>query len=222
MNKPLVTVIVAVYNQEKFIGRCIRSLLAQNFPRNDFEIIVVDDGSEDNTGYALELFSGDITIIKNKKNKGLPASLNKALKKTKSEFFIRVDSDDFVSRNFLLHIHAFISLNNHMHAVACDYNLVDDEENVIERKDCMQDPIACGIMFRTKQIIEIGGYDKNFLVHEERDLRYRFLKKYSISQLAMPLYRYRRHENNITNNKEAMDFHMDALKLKHGNKNFKT
>lgn len=220
MKRPLVTVIVAAYNQEKFIGRCIRSLLAQNFPKDNFEIIVVDDGSNDKTAYALELFTGDITVIKNKKNKGLPASLNIALKKTKSEFFIRVDSDDFVSRNFLLHIHAFISLNNHMNAVACDYNLVDDEENVIERKDCMQDPIACGIMFRTKQVIEIGGYDENFLVHEERDLRYRFLKKYSIFQLAMPLYRYRRHDNNITNNKEAMDYHMNALKSKHGKKKF--
>ena len=220
MKRPLVTVIVAAYNQEKFIGRCIRSLLAQNFPKDNFEIIVVDDGSNDKTAYALELFTGDITVIKNKKNKELPASLNIALKKTKSEFFIRVDSDDFVSRNFLLHIHAFISLNNHMNAVACDYNLVDDEENVIERKDCMQDPIACGIMFRTKQVIEIGGYDEKFLVHEERDLRYRFLKKYSIFQLAMPLYRYRRHDNNITNNQEAMDYHMNALKSKHGKNKF--
>ena len=98
----------------KIYCRCIRSLLAQNFPKDNFEIIVVDDGSNDKTAYALELFTGDITVIKNKKNKGLPASLNIALKKTKSEFFIRVDSDDFVSRNFLLHIHAFISLNNHM------------------------------------------------------------------------------------------------------------
>lgn len=220
MKRPIVTVIVAAYNQEKFIGRCIRSLLAQNFPKDNFEIIVVNDGSNDKTAYALELFTGDITVIKNKKNKGLPASLNIALKKTKSEFFIRVDSDDFVSRNFLLHIHAFISLNNHMNAVACDYNLVDDEENVIERKDCMQDPIACGIMFRTKQIIEIGGYDEKFLVHEERDLRYRFLKKYSISQLAMPLYRYRRHDNNITNNQEAMDYHMNVLKSKHRKNKF--
>ena len=113
MKKPLVTIIVAAYNQEKFIGRCIRSLLAQNFPRDDFEIIVVDDGSNDKTEFALGLFSGDITIIKNKKNKGLPASLNLALKKTRSDFFIRVDSDDFVSRNFLLHIHAFISYNDY-------------------------------------------------------------------------------------------------------------
>ena len=220
MKKPLVTIIVAAYNQEKFIGRCIRSLLAQNFPRDDFEIIVVDDGSNDKTEFALGLFSGDITIIKNKKNKGLPASLNLALKKTRSDFFIRVDSDDFVSRNFLLHIHAFISYNDYMDAVACDYNLVDDTEKVIERKDCSKDPIACGVMFRKNQIITIGGYDENFLIHEERDLRYRFLKHHSVYRLEMPLYRYRRHENNITNNKEAMDFHMNALKSKHGTKNF--
>jgi len=219
MKNPLITILVAAYNQEKYIGRCIRSLLAQNFPKEDYEIVVIEDGSSDRTGYALELFSGDITVLKNEQNLGLPASLNIALKKIKTPFFVRVDSDDFVSRNFLLHLSAFINYNAHMDAVACDYNLVDDNEKVIERKNCMEEPIACAILFRTDQVVEIGCYDENFLLHEERDLRFRFLQNFSIHRLEMPLYRYRRHENNITNNKEAMDFHMTALKQKHGTEN---
>ena len=71
-NKKLVSVIIPTYNQEKFIGRCIRSLLAQSLNKENFEIIVIDDGSTDRTSYALEIFDGDIKIIKNKKNKGLP------------------------------------------------------------------------------------------------------------------------------------------------------
>lgn len=211
----VVTVIVAAHNEERFIGRCIRSLLAQNFPRDLFEILVVNDGSNDKTEYALELFKEDITIIHNSKNIGLPGSLNKAIKKTKTPYFIRVDADDFVSKNFLLFLYEFISQNRYMDAVACDYNLVNNKENVLSRENCIENPIACGIMFNKDQIIKIGLYDENFLLHEERDLRIRFLKRYNIHRLELPLYRYRKHENNMTNNKNDMDYHMLNLEKKH-------
>jgi len=214
--QPLVTVIVAAWNQEKYIGRCIRSLLAQNFPRQDYEIMVVDDGSDDRTSYALELFKEDIIIIRNNNNIGLPASLNRAIHKVQSPFLVRVDADDFVSRNFLLFLYNFVIQNSYMDAVACDYNMVDDHGALISRRNCMDEPIACGIMFRTDQIVDIGLYDENFLLHEERDLRIRFLKKHSIHRLELPLYRYRRHESNITNNREKMEHHLLNLKDKHG------
>jgi len=211
----VVTVIVAAHNEERFIGRCIRSLLAQNFPRDLFEILVVNDGSNDKTEYALELFKEDITIIHNSKNIGLPGSLNKAIQKTKTPYFIRVDADDFVSKNFLLFLYEFISQNRYMDAVACDYNLVNNKEDVLSRENCINNPIACGIMFNKDQIIKIGLYDENFLLHEERDLRIRFLKRYNIHRLELPLYRYRKHENNMTNNKNDMDYHMLNLEKKH-------
>lgn len=213
---PLIAVIVAVLNQERFIGRCIRSLLAQNYPREDFEIIVVDDGSSDRTPYALDLFKDELVLLRNEKNAGLPAALNRAIRKVRSPFIVRVDADDFVGKNFLLFLHSFISQNAHMHAVACDYNLVDDQEVVIRRMNCMEDPIACGVMFRTDHIVDIGLYDEDFLLHEERDLRIRFLKKYSIHRLELPLYRYRRHDANMTNNRERVDRHMNNLIGKHG------
>ncbi len=213
---PQVTVIVAALNEEKFIGRCIRSLLAQNFPRQDYEIIVIDDGSTDRTSYALELFRDDVTVIRNGTNLGLPASLNCAIHKVRSPFMVRVDADDFVSRSFLAFLYGFMSQNAYMDAVACDYNLVNDQGLLIERKNCMEEPIACGIMFRTDQIVDIGLYDENFLLHEERDLRIRFLKKYNIHRLELPLYRYRRHAGNMTNDKDAMEHHMNNLISKHG------
>lgn len=215
-NTPLVTIIVAALNQEKFIGRCIRSLLAQNFPRQDYEVMVIDDGSTDRTAYALEVFEDDITVIKNETNLGLPASLNRAIRQVRSPFIVRVDADDFVSRNFLLFLHAFATQNNYMDAVACDYNLVDDQGVVIERRNCMEHPVACGIIFRTDHIVNIGLYDETFLRHEERDLRIRFLKRYSIHRLEIPLYRYRRHDGNITSDKASMDYHLQALIQKHG------
>jgi hypothetical protein len=99
--------------------------------------------------------------------------------------------------------------------VACDYLLVDDEEDVIEKANSSENPIACGILFRKSQLIEIGLYDETFLRHEERDLRLRFEKKYRISRLDIPLYRYRRHSNNITNDLEAMNHHEKRLHSKH-------
>ena len=102
-----------------------------------------------------------------------------------------------------------------MDAVACDYLLVNNKEETIDRKNCMKDPIGCGIIFQTSQLFEIGLYDEEFKLHEERDLRHRFEKKYKIHRLELPLYRYRRHENNITNDQEALDYHDQKLREKH-------
>jgi hypothetical protein len=129
---------------------------------------------------------------------------------------VRVDSDDYVNAEFLPILHLFLSNNRYMDAIACDYLVVDDREEVLERKNCTEDPIACGIMFRTEQLIEIGLYDESFLLHEDRDLRFRFLQKYKIHRLELPLYRYRRHGANITNNAEHMAHHMTRLIQKHG------
>lgn len=215
---PTISVIVPVHNQEKYIGRCLRSLLSQDIPRDNFEIIVIDDGSTDRTAYALELFKDDIRLIRNETNLGLPASLNLGIHAVVAPYVVRVDSDDYVNAHFLSLLRMYLSANLYMDAVACDYLLVDDREEVIARKNCMEDPIACGIMFRTEQLVDIGLYDENFLLHEDRDLRIRFLKKYNINRLELPLYRYRRHESNSTNDVEAMDRHMTNLVAKHGEK----
>jgi glycosyltransferase involved in cell wall biosynthesis len=213
---PTVSVIVPVFNHEKYIGRCIRSLMAQDYPREDFEIIVIDDGSNDRTPYALELFHDEITLIKNETNRGLPASLNRGIHASTAPYIVRVDSDDYVNAYFLRILSMFLSNNLYMDAVACDYLTVDEREEVLGRNDCLEDPIACGIMFRAEQLIDIGLYDESFLLHEERDLRFRFLEKYSIHRIELPLYRYRRHDKNITNDKAAMEHHMSNLKEKHG------
>ena len=118
---PVVTVIIAAHNEERFIGRCIRSLLSQNFPRSLFEILVVNDGSTDKTAYALDLFKEDLVVIENNNNIGLPGSLNKAIHCVKTPYFVRVDADDFVSSDFILFLYNFIEQNHYMDAVACDY-----------------------------------------------------------------------------------------------------
>jgi glycosyltransferase involved in cell wall biosynthesis len=214
--EPRVSVIVAAYNQERFIGRCLRSLLRQTIEPEEYEIIVVNDGSTDRTPYALELFHDAIVTITNEENLGLPASLNRGIRAARAPYVVRVDADDYVNANFLLFLEEFLNQNEYMDAVACDYLLVDDEENVLDRVDCMERPIACGIMFKRNDLHEVGLYDETFRLHEERDLRIRFEKTRRIHRLELPLYRYRRHESNITNDTEAMEFHYQNLLKKHG------
>ena len=78
-----------------------------------------------------------------------------------------------------------------MDAVACDYLIINDREEVLARKN-FEEPIACGIMFHTGQLIDIGLYDE-LSAARRGDLR-SALQKYNIHRLELPLYRYRRHE----------------------------
>jgi len=211
----LVSVIVAAHDKERYVGRCIRSLLAQRFPREKFDIIVVDDGSTDRTPAILATFGNSVTVLRNDTNLGLPASLNRAITSTHSRLVVRVDADDYVNQSFLEVLYMFLTENPHFDAVSCDYLLVDDREEVLQRGDAAKNPITSGIMFRTEQLIDIGLYDESFLRHEDRDLRMRFLDRYSIHHTPLPLYRYRRHEDNITNDVEMMVHHEQRLHEKH-------
>ena len=177
---------------------------------------MVNDASGDRTLYALQLFGDEIQVYTNEKRLGLPGSLNRAIKKARGKYIVRVDGDDFVSVDYLYLLSLFLDNNRHMDAVSCDYWLIDDEENTIQRMNCLEAPIGCGIMFRADQLVGIGLYDDEFLMHEERDLRLRFLKKHSIHRVELPLYRYRRHQENMTNDHELAQHFEKKLGGKHG------
>jgi glycosyltransferase involved in cell wall biosynthesis len=214
MKSVQVSVIVPSYNAELYIGRCIRSLLKQSLSQEDFEIIVINDSSKDNTKNALLPFVGDIVLIENKRNLGLPSSLNKGIKKARGQFIVRVDSDDYVHVDFLKILSLHLQLNHSIDAIASDYLLVNNDQDVIKEMNCLKDPIGCGIMFRLKHLIELGLYNTKFLRREDEELMNRFKIKYNISRVAIPLYRYRRHENNITNDKKTMKKFKKKLNLR--------
>ena len=201
-----ISIIIPVFNREKYIARCLRSLLNQSIERRSYELIVINDGSIDKTQKILEFFKDafreEIKIIINEKNIGLPASLNLGIKASKGKYIVRVDSDDYVNKHFLLTLYLMITLNPNYSAVACDYYLVDNEEKVLEQVNCDESPIGCGIIFETNHMKSIGFYDEKYLINEEKEFRERYEKKYSIKRLAMPLYRYRRHDKNMTNQNE--------------------
>ena len=111
LNEKRISVIIPVFNQERFIGRCLRSILSQNLHKSEYDVIVINDGSKDNTSKILKAFGNEIIVLENKKNKGLPFSINKGILKSKSRFIVRLDSDDYVNKNFLHILKIFLEEN---------------------------------------------------------------------------------------------------------------
>jgi glycosyltransferase involved in cell wall biosynthesis len=217
MTIPEVSVIVPVHNQAKFIGRCLRSALKQTLSCDRYEIIVINDGSTDHTATILDQFSSfpPIRVIHNTERTGLPAALNAGIKTARGQFIIRLDSDDYVHSEYLNVLQLFLSMNPDFDAVACDYLLVDENEQVLGRKSCQDHPIGCGIMFRVEQLIDLGLYDEQLRICEDADFRIRFNKRFRMHRIPLALYRYRRHLTNITNDVNSVDHYNSLLVAKH-------
>ena len=215
MRSVQVSVIVPAYNAELYVGRCLRSLLKQTLDVENYEIIVINDCSTDNTKQVISPFIGDISYLENNEKLGLPKTLNTGIKNAKGQFIIRVDADDYVHWDFLKILSMHLQLNLSIDAIACDYLLVDNHQNIISYKNCLEEPIGCGIMFKLEHLIDVGLYDSDFLAREDEELKLRFNKKYSVSRVQLPLYRYRKHKHNLTNDKNTMKKYNDKLSEKH-------
>lgn len=129
----LVTVIVPVYNVEKYLDRCIRSIITQTY--RDLEIILVDDGSTDNSGKISDdyaLIDSRINVI-HKENGGLSSARNRALDIAKGDYIAFVDSDDYIESTMIEGM-----MNNFISAevdiVVCGYNVVNEEGEVVCKK----------------------------------------------------------------------------------------
>lgn len=212
----MVSVIITAYNYDKYLERAIRSAMNQSMNKNQYEIILVNDASTDNTSTILENYKEDIRIFNLEKNVGLSAARNFGIKKAKGQFVLFLDADDYLQSDILKVLSVFLSENNRLDAVAVDYYLVNEYGDHIEWVDASKKHIACGIMFRKDLLFDIGLYDEDFRAREEEELRRRFEAKHSIFHIPLPLYRYRMHNANLTKNKDVMDQHQDKLKTKHG------
>lgn len=212
----MVSVIITCYNYAKYIERSIRSCIDQSKPRNQYEIIVVNDASTDNTAKILDNYKEEVRVFNLEKNVGLAAARNFGIKKAKGQFVVFVDADDYIQFDLLKVQSVFLTENNRLDAIAVDYYLVNEYGDHIEWVDSQKKPIACGIMFRKDLLFDIGLYDEKFRAREEEDLRKRFEKGYSIYHIPLPLYRYRMHDSNLTKNSKEMKKYKRQLVKKHG------
>lgn len=125
----MISVIINAYNSEKTIEKCINSILDNNY--NDYEIIVINDGSQDKTEKILELFASDKIRYYYKQNTGIADSRNFGIEKAKGEYITFVDSDDYVSNKFFEGLDEYI--NNGIEIIKRKAIIVDGEkENKIQ------------------------------------------------------------------------------------------
>ncbi len=112
MSNPKVSVIVPIYNVEKYLAKCLFSLVKQSF--KDFEVLLINDGTPDNSMKIAEKFADKDKrfIIFNKPNGGLSDARNFGLDRAKGEFVVFVDSDDYVHRDYLKVLYSECVRNN--------------------------------------------------------------------------------------------------------------
>ncbi len=128
MRNPKISVIVPVYNVEKYLARCIDSLLAQSF--TDYELILVDDGATDSSGKICDDYAEKDPRIRviHKENGGLSDARNKGTQEASGEYIIFIDSDDFIEENALELLLSLIMKNFADIAVGGIYNCYENKK----------------------------------------------------------------------------------------------
>lgn len=131
--QPAISVIVPVYNAEKYLHRCIDSILNQIF--TDFEVLLINDGSTDSSSIICDEYAIKDSRIRifHKENGGVASSRNMGIKHMEGIYSIHVDSDDWVEPNYLSSLYAE-SLKSNADIVWCDFNEVSEDKIVISNQ----------------------------------------------------------------------------------------
>lgn len=230
-----ISIIIPAYNGEEYIKRAIESVLNQTY--EDFEIIIVDDFSRDNTVSIVKKLQKDdsrIKLICLDKNSGGPAlPKNKGFEISQGEFIAYLDQDDEWMINKLQEQLDFFmnSPNYNLGLVSCGADLINDKGNCfafftpIKKKNIFPDillrnPIYSnsGVMIKREVINSVGDRDEKMKYSEDLDMWIRIAKAgYKIDYLYKSLFRYQFHKDNATKtiNKIAKVLDMEYLFLKH-------
>lgn len=205
---PLVTVYITNHNYADYIDASIKSVLNQTFKR--FELIIIDDGSTDNSKQVIDKYKNYENIfIVYQENKGLNISNNIALNLSRGKYIIRLDADDYFDENAIQIMSDALESNDDIGMVFPDYYIVDEFGNLQElmhrhdfdEVEVMDQPAhGAGTMIRTKCLKSLGGYDEEFKCQDGYDLWIRFIQEYKVKNINLPLFYYRRHNSNLTNN----------------------
>jgi len=213
MEKVRITVYISSFNYGKYIREAINSVLKQSI--DGWELLLINDNSSDNTGEVMDLYAGDerVRIFKTK-GIGLPAVANFAVKHALGKYIIRLDADDIFDENILLVLGNFMDKNPEVALVFPDYYLMDDSYGIImhERRNAIYEnnhvldiPAngACTLI-RKKILEKIGGYREDLGAQDGFDIWTKITKEYKCSNINLPLFYYRRHGENLTENNQRI------------------
>lgn len=209
MNKFKVTVYITNYNYGRFISRAIDSVLKQTM--QNFELIIIDDGSTDNSKEIIERYktTPNIRIIY-QKNLGLNQSNNVALELANGEYLVRLDADDYFSETALETLSRCLDKDPKAGLVFPNYYLVDESDQIlyeVKRHDFSSDVTlfdqpahgAC-TMVRVSFLKKVGGYFSDFKCQDGYDLWIKFISKFKVVNVNRSLFYYRQHGHNLTKN----------------------
>lgn len=127
----LLSIIIPIYNVEKYIRRCLDSIFSQNVDTNDYEVICVNDGTPDNSMSIVIEYAGRYTNLHiiDQKNQGLSVARNNGMAMAKGEYLWFVDSDDDVSEQSLSEVKSIISVNDEAEIICTDIcNVVNGKQ----------------------------------------------------------------------------------------------
>lgn len=214
---PLVSVIIPSYNHGKYIEESVKSVIGQTY--NNFELIVIDDGSNDNSVSILRELSNNYgfkLVVQN--NRGIAATLNRGIKEIANGKYISYcSSDDILLPNKLEVQVAYMEKNPEVAASSGGYITINSEGKEVKKKSFTYSEYnfkdvfvygkripAPGTMLRKADVLKVGGYNENLAI----DDAVMWLKLtelgYTISILPHVLFKYRRHSYNISKNHNLM------------------
>ena len=203
------SIIVTAYNYEKYINECIDSCLNQ-IEIEDFEVIVVDDGSTDMTRKNLDNYHDSRLQVYTIENCGIEKASNFGFHKAKGEYVIRVDADDKLESNYLKTMSSYSAKGN-VRFFYPNYRIIDgasvtlefiqlpnfDTKEVLERGDFL----ATGTMYHNETLFEIGLYSEKLRNSglENYELMINLIKAgYVGEHVKENLFCYRRHQFNLS------------------------
>ena len=222
---PKISVILSVYNGEKYLREAIESVLNQTF--TDFEFIIVNDGSTDNSLEIIQSYDDErIKIINNEKNIGLTKSLNKALKQAKGEYIARQDADDVSLPNRFEEQVRYFEGHPEVVLLGTSVYLIDENEKIVGKRIVLAKPSIKdlfkenhfnhgSVMFKKEIVNQLGGYNELIRYSQDYELWLRITKYYDVRNLTQILYKLRSHDANIrlTNWEESTLYHFLVLRL---------
>lgn len=209
-----VSVIITAHNYGKYLKQAIESVLKQKF--NDYELMIVNDASTDNTLQVLKEYENKerIKIINHLENKGLIVSCDEAIKVSTGEYVVRLDADDYFDENALLVLSNILDSDSEIGLVYPDYFVITEEGKILDhvRLPKVNEEIklldlpangAC-TMFRRSCYDAVGGYDLSLRCQDGYDLWLKFMNRFTVYNVNLPLFYYRKHCSNLTHNTEKI------------------
>lgn len=212
VRNPKVSVLMPVYNSEKFLREAIESILNQTY--KDFEFLIINDGSTDSSEDIILSYSDSrIRLIRNERNIGLSQSLNKGLELAKGKYIARMDSDDIALPHRLEKQITFLNSYPEVGILGTDYILIDTKNRNLGinkgpindlqiRWECLlRNPFAhTTVLIRSDSLLKNGlSYSVSSQATEDYDLWTRVLKYTHGANLSEPLMRYRVHSDSVSN-----------------------